>query len=663
MRDTWGDRVEVAGDDGLPGQSGDLIRALSSTSTGSLRRDALARRVFDTASASMAVLDDAARIRLVNPAWEQFGRDNGGRPIAVGTDYLAVCDAAAMTEPAVADIARGLRAVLIGTLDEYRSVYAWHRPDRERWFELTVRPVPVDGRIGVLVVHEDVTDRRRMSDDGRTQAMLGGEGDAAVVATDPDGLVTSWSRGAQRLYGWAAPDAVGRPVWELLVGSQVQDDARQFVAQLGATETCEGTFTATRPDSTTAAVHVRNVLVRDSDGLPTGMIWIAVDVTEQLALDVQLRAITDSIGEGLCTLDRHGHVIYVNPAGRRMLRASPTEVLDGSFRHWLHAVDSTQPGEAAPALGNPAQPVQCTIVRRDGTELPLEYVATPLRSAVVAPANGWVVVFRDLSAHRARQAALALQDDDLVWLGRIRDALDHDGFELYAQPIVDILTGVTVQHELLLRMRDPDDPGQMIAPGRFLPAAEKLGMAPAIDWWVLSRGLELAARGHPVEINVSARSIEDAALPHLIEQLLDDTGADPTNIGFELTETALLDNNTTARYFADRIHELGCGLALDDFGTGFGGFTYLKQFPLDCLKIDIEFIGDAVTNPASRHVIEAVVSLAASFDLRTVAEGVEDQATLDLLGQMGVDLAQGYLLGKPAPIPATFPISTRTEQR
>lgn len=641
---------------------GKLLSAPSDTWSDSLRQDALTRQVFDAAPAGMAVLDGAACISLVNLAWQQFGRDNGGQPTAVGTDYLAVCDAAAATDPAVVDIAHGLRAVLVGTLDAYRSEYPCHSPEGERWFEVTVRPVPVDGRIGVVVAHEDVTDRRRKTDHGRTRALLVDEVDAAVVATDLAGVVTSWSRGAHRLYGWSAQDAVGRPVWELVTGLDVRDEARRFVEQLGATETWEGSFAATRANGTTVSVRVRNVVVADSEGRPTGMISIAVDVTEQLALGVQLQAITDSIGEGLCTLDRDGRISYVNPAGRRMLRASPTEVLGGSFRHWIHAVDGAQPWDDT-AVGSTARPVRCMLVRRDGSELPIEYVATPLRSAAVAPATGWVVVFRDLSARRAREDALALQGDDQVWLGRIRDALDHDGFELHAQPIVDLLTGATVQHELLLRMHDPDDPRQVIRPGRFLPVAERLGMAPAIDGWVLARGLELAAQGHPVEINLSARSIEAEETPHLIEQLLVDTGADPANIVFELTETALLDNDVTARYFADRIHELGCGLALDDFGTGFGGFTYLKQFPLDYLKIDIEFVRDAVTDAASRHVIEAVVSLAASFDLRTVAEGVENEATLDLLRQMGVDFAQGYLLGRPTPTHATFPSPARTEPR
>ena len=119
---------------------------------------------------------------------------------------------------------------------------------------------------------------------------------------------------------------------------------------------------------------------------------------------------------------------------------------------------------------------------------------------------------------------------------------------------------------------------------------------------------------------------------------------------FEITETALIQDEVAARHFAERLHALGCKLALDDFGTGYGGFTYLKQLPLDYLKIDIEFVRDLATNPASSHVVQAVVALARGFSLQTVAEGVEDAETLELLRELGVDLAQGYHIAKPGPL-------------
>jgi EAL domain-containing protein (putative c-di-GMP-specific phosphodiesterase class I) len=135
----------------------------------------------------------------------------------------------------------------------------------------------------------------------------------------------------------------------------------------------------------------------------------------------------------------------------------------------------------------------------------------------------------------------------------------------------------------------------------------------------------------------------------LIERGLERTGADPARLVFEVTETALVENQAAAAVFAEHLRELGCKLALDDFGTGYGGFTYLKRLPIDLLKIDIEFVSDLAVNPASRHVVEAVVALARGFELETVAEGVENAETLALLRELGVDFAQGYHIARPAP--------------
>ena len=139
-----------------------------------------------------------------------------------------------------------------------------------------------------------------------------------------------------------------------------------------------------------------------------------------------------------------------------------------------------------------------------------------------------------------------------------------------------------------------------------------------------------------------------------IEACLQESGADPALMVFEITETALVSDEEACRHFVQRVHELGCKLALDDFGTGYGGFTYLKQLPVDYLKIDIEFVRDLRTSDASLHVGEAVVNLARGFGMHTVAEGVEDAETLSLLKTLGVDYAQGYHIARPGPLEDAF---------
>jgi EAL domain-containing protein (putative c-di-GMP-specific phosphodiesterase class I) len=196
--------------------------------------------------------------------------------------------------------------------------------------------------------------------------------------------------------------------------------------------------------------------------------------------------------------------------------------------------------------------------------------------------------------------------------------------------------------------------GEVIAPGRFLPVAEEYGLITEIDRWVIMQSAQLAAQGHHIELNLSAHSLATARLSNKFEDVLRRTGADPALITIELTETALVKDERAATIFIEHMKALGCKLALDDFGTGYGSFTYLKHLPFDYLKIDTEFVCDLVDNEASRHVVNAVVSLARAFGQQTIAEGVEDELTLNLLCELGVDFAQGYVIARPAPVSDVF---------
>ncbi len=372
-----------------------------------------------------------------------------------------------------------------------------------------------------------------------------------------------------------------------------------------------------------------------------------------------LRAVTDSIGEGMFTLDVDGRLTYINQAAQDQLGWSMDELSNRLMHDVTHSRESD--GGPPASVENPifrayhdgvATRVDDDVfICRDGTELPVAYTAAPF--ATQDGVDGCVVVFRDITARKAEAARVERELDKLEWVKHIRDALARDRFELYAQPIVDLRTGRVTQRELLLRMLDPHAPdgsGKVIAPGAFLPVAEEYGFITDIDRWVLDRAAHLAATGLDVEVNVSAASISDPKLIEHIERALRRTGADPRRMLFEITETALMADEQAARSFVLALHTLGCKLALDDFGTGYGGFTYLKQLPIDTLKIDIEFVRDLVQNEASRKVVEAIVKLAGSFDLKTVAEGVEDEETLGLLREMDVDFAQGYHIARPAPL-------------
>ena len=197
-----------------------------------------------------------------------------------------------------------------------------------------------------------------------------------------------------------------------------------------------------------------------------------------------------------------------------------------------------------------------------------------------------VVSQRALHSERKARALSARHDtDELTSIKRIEDALARERLLLYSQPIVELDTLEIVQHELLLRVREPD--GTIVGPGAYLPVAERCGLIGRIDLWVIRRGAEIAAQGHPIHVNISAHSISDRTVLDHIERCIEQTGADPRLLVFEITETALVRDEGAARAFAERLHSLGCKLALDDFGTGYGAFTFLKQLPIDYLKIDV----------------------------------------------------------------------------
>jgi diguanylate cyclase (GGDEF)-like protein/PAS domain S-box-containing protein len=268
---------------------------------------------------------------------------------------------------------------------------------------------------------------------------------------------------------------------------------------------------------------------------------------------------------------------------------------------------------------------------------------------------GDALVAADIALYEAKEGGrdrvatfTGQQGQRLTWVGRVRNAIEDERLVLHSQPIVALATGETVGEELLVRMLDEN--GDLVMPSAFLPTAERFGLIRDIDRWVVSRALELIAAGRRVSVNLSARSVSDPELTSRVEQGLRAAGADPALLVFEITETAAAADMEDVRAFAERVLRLGCRLALDDFGTGFGSFMYLKHLPVGELKIDMEFVRNVAHSAADRRLVESIVMIARALDIRTVAEGVEDEATLKLLRRYGVDFAQGWHLGAPAPL-------------
>jgi diguanylate cyclase (GGDEF)-like protein/PAS domain S-box-containing protein len=243
----------------------------------------------------------------------------------------------------------------------------------------------------------------------------------------------------------------------------------------------------------------------------------------------------------------------------------------------------------------------------------------------------------------------------LTWLARIRAALAEDRFELHAQPIVAIGgADEPPAYELLLRMRS--DSGELVPPATFLPIAERFDLIQAIDRWVLGQAIALLRREHedgrPVtlSVNLSGRTMGDADFAGWLEAQLTATPVPPGRLVVEITETAAIVNLERARALAAALRRLGCRLALDDFGAGFASFASLKHLSFDLLKIDGEFVRGVRDNPTDRLVVEAVVAIARGLGTPSLAEFVADEDTLDAVRALGVDYAQGFHLGRPAPV-------------
>ena len=359
-----------------------------------------------------------------------------------------------------------------------------------------------------------------------------------------------------------------------------------------------------------------------------------------------------TIAEGLVVLDTDGKLLFMNPAASKMLGWSEGELRGKAIQpviHFQRADGSDLPESESELLrireGRVVRVSDDAFTCKNGSIIPVSYSAAPLMSG--ASVSGAVVVFRDTTAEKAEHIHAQRELAALTWVGRTRDALDEGRLVLYAQPILTVDRAAHGE-ELLVRMIGRA--GDVILPEAFLPSAEKYGLIAEIDQWVIKQAVARAATGQRVEANLSARSVGNFALLPLIERELRDSGADPANLVFEITKTALMGDIEKGEAFAHGLADIGCGLALDDFGTGFGSFTYLKALPIGYLKIDIEFVRDLDSSPANQHLVKAIVNLARSFGHRTIAEGVEDERTLELLREYGVDFAQGYLLGRPAPI-------------
>ena len=239
------------------------------------------------------------------------------------------------------------------------------------------------------------------------------------------------------------------------------------------------------------------------------------------------------------------------------------------------------------------------------------------------------------------------------WVPRIRDAIENDRLCMYYQPVVDVSSDVICGHEALIRMLDHD--GQIITPEKFIPIAERMGLIRDIDFWVINHVIDVlsqlpeAYEQQKININLSMFAFQDPALLPLVCNKLAATGVAANRVTFEITETAAVSNYAHTRRMIKQLRKLGCCFALDDFGTGFSSFNYIKQFPVDYLKIDGCFIRNLIHDKVDQRLVRSMIDVAKTLNKKIVAEFVENREILDLLKKYGIDMAQGYFIGAPGP--------------
>jgi PAS domain S-box-containing protein len=475
----------------------------------------------------------------------------------------------------------------------------------------------------------------------------------SVVA--PDGQWLRVNDAYCRMLGYERGELIGKTFRELTHPDDVTEDD-EFIAAVaaGRGDSLERDKRYLRRDGSVAWVHVRAEVIRNQTGEPLYAVSHLQDITDRKRSEEKL---LDSERRLRSVIDNTPALVYVKGRDYRyQLVNSEFERVFGVRRDWIigrrdedilpaSAIDQVRAQDRLVLDGGQALQEE-TAGLRNGKQRVFLTVRFPL-----VDEHGLIqavgAMSTDITERRLEERS---RRERLQCSEQINAALAQNRFVLYGQPIVKLASMQVEQSELLIRMRKAGGGAELAAPVEFLPCAERFDLIGMVDKWVIARAVEFAAAGHRVEVNLSAKTICDQMQVGWIERAVLGSGAPPANLIFEITETAVAENLPAARTFAQHLRKLGCAFALDDFGVGHGTFTYLRHLPVDYLKIDIQFIRNLLSDQDDQQVVRAIIGVAKQFEIETIAEGVEDEATLAKLRSMRVDYAQGYHIGRPMPL-------------
>ncbi len=271
-----------------------------------------------------------------------------------------------------------------------------------------------------------------------------------------------------------------------------------------------------------------------------------------------------------------------------------------------------------------------------------------------------VYLYHDEDSHLVRQQG------EFHWVNEIKQALSEDRFELFAQPIVSLQQDVAETYEVLLRLRS--EQGDLSPPSAFLPSAERYNLSDKVDRWVVDKALSWLDKNivelpnlKQLAINLSGASLGNDEMLDFISSKINKVSFPASKIKFEITETAAISNLREATHFIHTMAEVGCEFSLDDFGSGLSSFGYLKNLPVQSIKIDGMFVRDMNSDPLDFEMVKSINDIGHVMGLETIAEFVEDEQIWEKLKSIGVDYGQGFYLGRPMPISAILNPETAEE--
>ena len=485
------------------------------------------------------------------------------------------------------------------------------------------------------------------------------------LSLDAEGKVNSWPAAAEQRFGWAASEMSGEELALTLAVPDVQREMRALIDPITRGEQRSGPagrkleLETHRRDGTRMKTDVAIVPIRRGDGYH---------------LNLALKDIVTHRGnpvEQTRMKKRHADVLKLivaaldgdelpNPLGddgwqpggarveERWAAAGALVIFDGAPADGA-AVTPDPGAEAAPATAASAPAAnagasssEVDYLRAENEKLRRELQAAHAEADKLRAA-----------APKAARPADDL-DDPSISPEDIETALRGDGFSLHGQPVLDLRTDTIAQHELLLRMVGAD--GGLVLPQAFFGTARRAGLTGAIDQWVVRRAIRTIAeqagvgRDIHLEVNLSAESLNDPALVPTIDRELASTGIDPSRLILEVPEKVAIADSEGASRLAKRLRTMGCSFALDDFGTSFGSFRFLKDLPVDFLKIDGDLIVTLSESRTAQLVVKALVDVAKGTGAETIAVFASDDEALRMLRELGVGYAQGHKVGRPRPI-------------